>query len=561
MANRRNQIIHSYVPTGLLLWLLLWLVPYYDQTERIILFAAFVVVPLTLYRVFESTTHTPDSFLNLFIYLMPIGAFTLAGSFVLPPGAVAGLLSLPWALVTLSIAVGGALLFLNKSANLATISWAIGFLYISIGGIWLVAHQFGVPLLGFDGLIMLLTVNHFHYAGFVAPILFGFLYDSQTKKAVPGLIVALGGMAPILIALGMTYSPLMEWLSVLVFTASLVLYSVLVFTRVIPKATRWTKGFHLLSSGAIWVTMALAVAYGFGEWIGQSIVPISTMIAFHGWGNAVLFCFFGVLAWHATLMDKETVRIPFSRLQGRGKIGSDVFARLSVLDLTPPKVPTGLIDDMREYRSDHFDPARLDPDIIDFYEHTDDYELYLTPNWSRAFRLPAKLYKQISHRLEQMNFPLEAETSDLQVKSAILPIQDEKDGRSAVRAWVRTYTASQQAIYAALYSTHVSAGARYMNIAFPLPHAQMTSILHLRHGSDSTLVLTSWLQEGTPGDQGVYLVLDQKAIRLPINETITVWKDPASPKGSLGALHEMWLFGMKFLTLEYHIFKKTHGAD
>lgn len=561
MANRRNQIIHSYVPTGLLIWLLLWLVPHYDQTERIILFAAFVVVPLTLYRVFESAAHTPDYILNLLIWLMPIGALTLAVSFVLPPGAAAGLLSIPWAMVTLAIAAFGALLFLKKSANLATVSRAIGFLYISIAGIWLVAHQFGVPLLGFDGLIMLLTVNHFHYAGFVAPVLIGFLYDSQEKKTLPGLTVLLGGIAPILIALGMTYSPMMEWLSVLVFTASLLLYSILVFLYVIPAATRWTKGFHLLSSGAIWVTMALAVAYGFGEWIGQPTVPISTMITFHGWGNAVLFCFFGVLAWHATLMDKETARIPFSHIQGSGKIGSDIFAKLAVLDPTPQKVPTGLVDDMREYQRDSFDPARLDQDIIDFYEQTGDYELYLTPNWSRPFRLPAKIYKQISQRLEQMNFPLEAETSELQVKSVILPIRDEKDGRPDVRAWVRTYTASKQAIYAALYSTHVSAGTRYMNIAFPLPYSQMTSILHLRHGADNTLVLTSWLQEGNSGDQGVYLVIDQKAIRLPINETITVWKDPAAPQGSIEALHEMWLFGMKFLTLEYHIFRKTHSAD
>ena len=561
MPNRRNQIIHSYVPTGLLVWFLFWLIPHYDHTERIILFAAFVVVPLTLYRVFESANHTPVIFLNILICLIPIGALALAGSFVLSPGTVSGLLAIPWSLVTFWIAALGAVRFAKSSGNLADVSKAIGFLYISVGGIWLVAHQFGFPLLGFQGHIMLLTVNHFHYAGFVTPVLFGFLHDRIEKKSLSSMVVMLGGITPILIALGITYSPILEWLSVVVFTLSLLLYSILVFAYVVPKVTSWTKGLHIVSSGVIWITMALAVTYGFGEWIGQPTISISTMILFHGWGNAVLFSFIGVLAWHATLMDQATAGIPFSRIQGKGKIGASVFADLDVLDPTPQKKPTGLIDDMQAYHSKPCNPNLLDPDIIEFYEHTNDYELHLTPHWSRAFQLPAKVYKTMSQWLEQMNFPLEAETSDLQVKSVILPIQDGKDGRDHVRAWVRTYTKSQKAIYAALYSTHLSEGTRYMNIAFPLPYSQMTSILRLRNGPNDTLLLTSWPHEGTSGDQGVYLVINQKAIRLPINETITVWKDPDSPKGKIEAKHDMWLFGMKFLTLDYSIFKKSQGED
>ncbi|MFJ9499161.1 YndJ family protein [Brevibacillus centrosporus] len=556
MLNRRIQIIHSYVPIGLLVWLLFWFIPYYDQTERIILFAVFVVVPLTLYRVIESAKQKPLFLLKLLVSQIPIGAMALAVSFLLSPGIVAGLLSIPWGFVTVWIAVTGAFLFIKRTANLAELSKGIGFLYISIGGIWVVAHQFGVPLLGFQGHIMLLTVNHFHYAGFVAPVLFGFLHDSQWKSSFSRIMVVLGGIAPILIALGITYSPLVEWVSVAVFTLSLLLYSVLVFFSIIPKATGWTKGLHILASSVIWITMALAVTYGFGEWTGQPTLLISTMIFFHGWGNAILFSFIGVLAWHATLMDQETARIPFSLIQGKGKIGADVFANLAVLDHAPKHKPTGLVDDMQTYRSARFNPDRIDEDIIRFYEHTDEYELHLSPNWSSGFKRPARVYKLMSQWLEQMNFPLEAETSELQVKSVILPILDERDGREQVRAWVRTYIPSRTAIYAALYSTHVSEDTRYMNIAFPLPYSQMTSILQLQDAAD-TLVLTSWPSEGLSGDQGVYLVINQKAIRLPINETITVWKDPESPKGEIEARHDMWLFGVKFLTLDYCIFKRS----
>ncbi|WP_274366193.1 YndJ family protein [Paenibacillus thermotolerans] len=558
MPNRLIQTVHSYATIGMLLWLCFWFIPDYDQTERIILFAVFVVVPLTLFRIFESAAEKPAAFLKLFVYAIPAGAAALAASFLLSPGAVSGLLSVPWGIATVLIALSGAGMLAKSTSGLASVSKAIGFMYIVVGGIWLVAHQFGVPLLGFKGHIMLLTVNHFHYAGFAAPVLFGFLHEYVNKRFLSGAVVILGGTAPILIALGMTYSPVIEWLSVVVFAFSLILYSILVFSYVVPKATGWTRGFHIVSSGVIWVTMALAVAYGYGQWTGSPTVPISTMIWFHGWGNAVLFSFTGMLAWHATLMDEAAGGIPFSRIQGKGRIGADVFTNLAVLDPAPKRRPTGLIDDMTVYRSEHFHPERLDQDIIDFYERTDDYELRLTPYWSQWFKLPAKVYKCVSNRLEQMNFPLEAETNDLQVRSVILPIVSERDGRSDVRAWVRTYEQSQKAIYAALYSTHVSGGTHYMNIAFPLPFSQMTSILRLLHGPDDTLALTSWPTEPSAGDQGVYLVFRRKAIRLPINETITVRKHPGSSEGCIEAKHDMWLFGMKFLTLDYLIYRKMN---
>ncbi len=557
LPNRFIQIIHSYVPIGMMLWLLSWFIPLFDQTERIILFAAFVVVPLLLFRIFESAIKKPVLFIKIFIFLIPIGAFALAWSFSLSPGGVAGLLSIPWGLTTFTIAALGIVL-LARSETFGDVSKAIGFLYISVGGIWLVAHQFDLPLLGFEGQIMLLTVNHFHYAGFVAPVLFGFLYDSGHNKVLSKFVVVLGGIAPILIAVGMTYSSIVEWLSIIVFASSLLLYSVLVFIYVIPNSKRWTKVFHIVSSGAIWITMALALTFGYGLWVGQPTIPISTMILFHGWGNAVLFSFIGILAWHATLMDHASSRIPLCLIQGKGKIGANIFADLGVVvDHTSGEQPTGLIDDVKNYRSEHFNPKLFYPDLIDFYEHTDDYELLLKAHWSPVFKLPARIYKILSNWLEQMNFPLKEETNEQLVESKILPIQDEKDGRNKVRAWVRTYTHTNKAIYAALYSSHVSDGMRYMNIAFPLPYSQMTSVLKLQHGSDDTLVLTSWSNsnDAGPGDQGVYVAFNGQAIRMPINETITVWKELDSPPGRIEAKHDMWLFGMKFLTLDYHIFK------
>ncbi|WP_226038521.1 YndJ family protein [Aquibacillus saliphilus] len=562
MHERLIQIIHSYVPIGMVLWLFSWFIPIYVNTERIILFAAFVVVPLSLFRIMEtrkSNMHHPI-FLKLLIYLIPVGALTLAGSFSISPGIISGLLAIPWSVVTFIIAIWGLTLITKGSLTLADMSKTVGFIYISVAGIWLIAHQFSLPLLGFQGEIMLLTVNHFHYAGFVAPILFGFLHDYR-KSFLSSTVVILGVVAPILIALGMTFSPLIEWLSVIVFVFALILYSSLVFIYVIPNATRWTKGLHIISSGIIWITMGFAIIYGLGQWTGSLTIPISKMILFHGYGNAVIFSFLGVLAWHSSLMDQQTAGIPFSRIQGTGKIGSTFFQKRNVLNQTANGHPTGLIDHLQDYKNNEFRPDQFHPDIIDFYENTQDYDLLLIPHWSKAFRLPARLYKLISHQLEQMNFPLEAETREQQVSSMILPIQDQQDGRKKVRAWVRTYNQTGKSIYAALYSTHVSRNIRYMNIAFPLPFSQMTSILYLQHAEQDSLRLTSWLTEQKEQDQGVYLVLRQKAIRLPINETITVWKELNSPAGAIEAKHDMWLFGSKFLSLDYHIYLKNEASN
>ncbi|WP_163536412.1 YndJ family protein [Gracilibacillus sp. YIM 98692] len=557
MPQRLLQVIHSYIPIGLMIWVLTWLAPSYHFTERIILFAVFVVVPLTLFRVMLSFEYIKEHvrFIKLLIYLLPIGAFALLFSFAMHPGITAGLFSIPWSLVTFTVAIKGMAL-LKRSSTLSEVSKAIGFIYISISGIWLIAYQLSVPLLGFQGEIMLLTVNHFLYSGFVVPILFSYLYENVRSTLLSKTIVFIGTIAPIFIALGMTISPLLEWLFVVLYVGALLSYSVLVMMHIIPTVTSWTKVLHLVSSGIIGITMLLAMIYGYGEWTGNTTIPIQTMVLFHGWGNAILFSFLGVLAWHATIMDRETKSIPFSQIQAKGKIGSNIFSQTNVIDSFTQKPPKGLVDNLDDYKSKHLDPKQLHREIIDFYEHTEDYELLLSPHWSKPFALLAIFYKWISNRLEQMNFPLTAETSEQQVTSRILPIDDKKDGRDYVRAWVRTYTETNKAIYAALYSTHISNQIRYMNIAFPLPFSQMTSILFLEQGNDDSLSLTSWVKAPNQ-DQGVYLFIKQKAVRLPINETITVWKDLNKPNGQIEAKHDMWLFGIKFLTLDYSIKART----
>src|SRR6185295_20245586 len=48
-----------------------------------------------------------------------------------------------------------------------------GLLYLPVAGLWLVIYRLGVQPFGYGEIIILLTVVHFHFAGFAAPIIAG----------------------------------------------------------------------------------------------------------------------------------------------------------------------------------------------------------------------------------------------------------------------------------------------------------------------------------------------------------------------------------------------------
>ena len=96
-----------------------------------------------------------------------------------------------------------------------------------------------------------------------------------------------------------------------------------------------------------------------------------------------------------------------------------------------------------------------------------------------------------------------------------------------------------------------------MNIAFPLPWSNLTSILYLSSIEGGGLQLTSRHDRYWEGDHGVYLAVRRRGYRLPLDETIVV--HPATTlRGRestirLRARHRMWLAGLRFLTLDYEI--------
>ncbi|HLH24319.1 MAG TPA: YndJ family protein [Chloroflexota bacterium] len=542
------------------------------QVAALLLFAVLVLVPLAL-----ALAATPDRAgrhawpYRAAVFAQPAAALLAAGSFLLPPSPAAALLALPWLLCTGLVALFGLWRLLPRGLSpAAEVCLDAGLVYLPIGGAWLVLARLGARPLGFSDVIVLLTAVHFHYAGFVAPLLAAMagraLPDRKGLAARAYRAVAAGVVAgPPLLAAGFTFSPALRFAAALLLAASLLALAALTMIAVLPavrpRAARWLLG---VSAAAIILPMLLVGAYAVGELAGASIVTIPQMVRVHGWLNALGFALCGLLAWtlRPPASQQSPPGLPLSRLVSRGRVGSDFLWRINAV-AESGRVPTGLVDDFSIYRRDDFDPARVHPAIRAFYEQTVRYSLVVRAEWRPGFRLAARVWRRVSTWAGQESFRVAADRAD-EVVSQIVPIKDEADGRQNVRAWVRTYSATGEAMYVAVYANHTLGSQTYMNIAFPWPGGNQTSILRIEaYGTDgaSGILLTTRPGSGARGDEGVYFVTPVIPVRLPLNETIRVWVEEAS-SGVLGAAsravtvlarHDFWFLGIPCLTLHYRI--------
>lgn len=558
---------------GLWSWVLTWFIPSLYLIERLFLLAPLAIVPLALSLIIQSDREGQWPLLiKILAWTQPFGAFSVLLSLLWPPGLIAGLLATGWLIVTTAIACFGIqYLIFQGLGYIEEFSISMGLLFLPVGGCWFFAYRMGIQPLGFSGVIVLLTGVHFHYAGFSAPILNGlagrFLLKHPQSKFLKNtyilstLAILIG--IPIL-AMGITFSPLLELLAAFILAFGLILLSLQTLFKMIPLlSSKPSKILLAISSLAIWLTMLCALLYAVGEFTGQVLISIPQMAQLHGISNALGFVGCGLIAWYFNPTKPRAPQwgIPFSQFRGRGFIGPGFFQNIQAVPSHIAHHPTGLIDDMNVYEQHDLLITKLHPDIIAFYEHTEDFELLVQPQWQVGFKLGGKYYHKLMTKIGQMCLPIQSEKLEDQMSSQILPLDDQMDGRQSVRAWVRTYSQTSKAVYVAAYSSHINNSQRYMNIAFPLPFSNMSSILRL-DPLDNGLILTT-LSRDNFGDQGVYWVFPWFPLRLPLNETIQVWsgtqKTPLNHHSQMDkvqvlARHDMWLFGLKFLTLEYYIY-------
>ena len=288
---------------GLFAWMVLLFLTTADAYEtqlihRVALFGMLVIVPLGL------SVIAADSLLYRTIVLVqPIAALMAAASFLFETGLFAALLSSAWLIVTGLVAILGITRIIMRGLYpLEELSVDAGLLYLPVAGVWLVIYRLGIQPLGYGETIILLTVVHFHFAGFAAPIIAGMSGRVLATRAYPRWVYAFSVFAIVaampLVAAGITFTPLVGLIGTLLLAIGLVALAVLnigwVRPAIGPAGKRSLLVFGALSSCA---AMVLAFLYAYSLVAQTLIITIPGMALTHGLLNAFGFVGCSLLAY------------------------------------------------------------------------------------------------------------------------------------------------------------------------------------------------------------------------------------------------------------------------
>ena len=594
LRSRSDDTVCAYAETSAVIGAVVWLgvvvsrvadVHALGNVEAFLALAFLVVVPLCLRLVSTPRRDgTHSGWYRASVYLQPLAAALAVGSLFVAAGGTAFLLALPWLFLTLLVAGFGLWRLLPRGARPAEeLLLEAGALYLPVGGFWFVASRASANPLGFDDVIVALTAIHFHYAGFVLPVLLGLTGRALVQRHAPSRLFAPAAYAvvvsPGLIGLGIAFSPFVELVAVALLAVSVVTVALLALLRVVPALDRPAGALVGISFVSIVAVVTLGFAYAYTSYgfthvaeAERGLLDIPTMVRTHGTLAALGFGVAGAAGWWlasrggAVRARVPAHGLPFSDLRARWKVGKNFFDRVGIAEETDA---TGMIDDLDAYDRDEdgtvrgFDADAVHPDVRDFYENTDTYEMVVVPEWERGFRLPVRLYGAVASRFENIH----PATTETRIDGEVVGVDDDADGRGDVRAWTRWDASTGEGVLVGAYSSHVHDGVRYSAVAFPLPLSNFAGVLRFENTDGDGLLLTTYDGDGCPdegneavyGDGGLYLVTPLVPVRLPLDERLSVRAtddkeggDEHEREADVVVRHEMYVFGRRFVTLNYY---------
>lgn len=265
-----------------------------------------VLIPLMLSAILDENDAAPMT-RALCIAQLPC-AMLLSVAMSMRPGAFALLASLPWAGWTALAAFEGvrrALVMVRRSGLRGLydteLAIAAGLAFPIVGSGWMLCDRLALEPLGFSPLIVLLTAAHFHHAGWTLPLTAGLLGRAFAANAgsirtwrVTAIMIVI---AVPLVALGITFSPLLELFAAWLTAGSGIVVAIGLLLRsntlsIIPAMLSALAGAALLAG------MSFAASYAVGEYAGTPWPDITAMIRMHGAINALGFGLLGAWAWH-----------------------------------------------------------------------------------------------------------------------------------------------------------------------------------------------------------------------------------------------------------------------
>jgi len=294
---------------GAIGWLLLLLVTTSDSHEielihKIVFFAMLVIVPLGLSLVTVGEQRISANLYRVAVLVQPAAAVITIASFFFEKGLLSASLSAVWLVVSGIVALLGLSRFTARGLYpLYESSIDAGLLYLPVASGWLIIYRLGVQPFDYGETIILLTVVHFHFAGFAAPIIAGLTGKMLATIGRPPrgmyafIVFAIVAAMP-LVAAGITFSPWAGLAGTLLLSSGLVLLAVLTVARVVPAIPSLNARLLLsIAALASCTAMVLACLYAYSLVAHVVILRIPTMAMTHGLLNAFGFAACSLLAW------------------------------------------------------------------------------------------------------------------------------------------------------------------------------------------------------------------------------------------------------------------------
>ena len=259
----------------------------------LLILASMILVPMGFFLLKQSLA------IRLFALKASV-SFALA--YFLPKSLTAAILILPWIIFALLHCYHVGHSFLEKgNRRITDYLHMAAAIYLTIGGFWAMIDRLGWEPMGFSPTIVLLTAIHFHYAGFLLPLL-GSLYLSEKHNSF-GKLVSWGLILGVpLVAIGITSSQF-QWPGIIELASG----SFMALSGFLMGTLYVRKGFSFLPKwvGLLWTIgglslcggMVLAFLYACRSIIHLPFLSIPWMYAFHGSLNAVGFALPILLAW------------------------------------------------------------------------------------------------------------------------------------------------------------------------------------------------------------------------------------------------------------------------
>jgi hypothetical protein len=217
----------------------------------------------------------------------------------------------------------------------------------------------------------------------------------------------------------------------------------------------------------------------------------------------------------------------------------------------------GIVASLDELAGPDFDPAEVDQQVREFYEHTTRFRLDIIPQWRLWVRPGYLFYRTLVARpLGQANVPMNQRETQRGIRSRIdtitLPDRDDV----AVRGWIRSFTDTDEPIYVGIYTTYRHDGRGYVSVGFPVPQGSFTATLLPRARPGGGLVLTSRSDLNHPGHYLAYIDPTSRDLTVLAVHGFAEQLDVYLDDGHLRAEHAFWVFGLPFLVLHYRMHPK-----